>query len=172
MFFQSWLSNFSELVVDVGAPGVVCSPSASRLNMFCIHWCSFANHGCDKVYKIYYYRVLKCKAPYLLQLMLSSYQFKDSFLTSANNKIFSPKGLLLTGYFLLFLQLSVKPKDSCVVSSFCNTQTNNHATVKIIWVTFLSHSCLVWTSAGCLDQVYMPKCTELLPCNRLIKYLS
>lgn len=85
-------------------------------------------------------------------------------LTFGVKKVFTPRKLLLTWYFLCFRVFSVIQWDRYVVKSLqiINTYTslsgNNHATFKLT-ITLLPH---------CDAQFDL---YELLPCDWLIKYL-
>lgn len=66
---------------------------------------------------------------WLFQLLLPSHQLEaHSPLISGIGKVFSPRDLLLTGYFLFFKPISVNFRDGYVeksqwICSFCNTHT-------------------------------------------------
>ena len=84
-----------------------------------------------------------------MDICVSFDQSGSSPLTSLINIAFLPAELMLTGHFLFSATFSVNP-NCCVwksqdISSYWDIQTtlsgtNNHSTVKVTKITFLSHS--------------------------------
>lgn len=107
--------------------GLCSSPSISRFDRLRVQRCSSVNPGCNK---------------WLFELLLLSYQLRSFSLFSSDiSKAFSPRELLLAGYF----QFLDSQRDGCVgksqqINSFWNTQTSPIGTVeqmhliKWLWV--------------------------------------
>ena len=100
----------------------------------------------------------------LLPLIILN-QSGQSPLTSGINKAFSPRELPLTGYFLFLWPFSANGWSE--VSEILRPARLEPPTMP----RSMSLKCDIWTSPGRLDHVYMPKSSEFLPCDWLIRYL-
>lgn len=102
----------------------------------------------------------------MLELFLPPLQSGHSPLTP--NKAFSSREPPLTGYFLF-------PENSLWTREMGVQENPSRSVVSEILRSKSCKSpspfaCSVWTLAGSLDHVYIPKWINLLPCDSLIRY--